>query len=117
MKMILKKNNKRTKAIIAVSLFGNIPNFKKIKSFANDVFVIEDAAQSFGSSYNGNFSCNLADIGCTSFYPTKNLSCYGDGGAIFTNSKKISKKNLSYKKSWRKNKIQFINFRSLWSIR
>lgn len=89
---IKKKITKRTKAIIAVSLFGNIPNFKKIKSFANDVFVIEDAAQSFGSSYDGNFSCNLADIGCTSFYPTKNLSCYGDGGAVFTNSKKIAKK-------------------------
>ena len=89
---IKKKITKKTKAIIAVSLFGNIPNFKKIKSFAKDVFVIEDAAQSFGSSYNGNFSCNLADIGCTSFYPTKNLSCFGDGGAIFTNSIKLAKK-------------------------
>ncbi len=89
---IKKKITNKTKAIIAVSLFGNIPNFKKIKSFANDVFVIEDAAQSFGSSYNGNYSCNLADLGCTSFYPTKNLSCYGDGGAIFTNSKKLAKK-------------------------
>jgi UDP-2-acetamido-2-deoxy-ribo-hexuluronate aminotransferase len=89
---VKKKITKNTKAIIAVSLFGNIPNFKKIKSFANDVFVIEDAAQSFGSSYQGNFSCNLSDIGCTSFYPTKNLSCYGDGGAIFTNSMKLAKK-------------------------
>ena len=89
---IKKKITKKTKAIIAVSLFGNIPNFKKIKSFAKNVFVIEDAAQSFGSSYNGNFSCNLADIGCTSFYPTKNLSCFGDGGAIFTNSIKLAKK-------------------------
>lgn len=89
---IKKKITKKTKAIIAVSLFGNIPNFKEIKTFAKDVFVIEDAAQSFGSSYNGNFSCNLADIGCTSFYPTKNLSCYGDGGAIFTNSSKLAKK-------------------------
>ena len=89
---IKKKITKKTKAIIAVSLFGNIPNFKKIKSFAKDLFVIEDAAQSFGSSYNGNFSCNLADIGCTSFYPTKNLSCFGDGGAIFTNSIKLAKK-------------------------
>ena len=89
---VKKKITKKTKAIIAVSLFGNIPNFKKIKTFAKDVFVIEDAAQSFGSSYNGNFSCNLADIGCTSFYPTKNLSCFGDGGAIFTNSIKLAKK-------------------------
>ena len=89
---VKKKITKKTKAIIGVSLFGNIPNFKKIKSFAKDVFVIEDAAQSFGSSYNGNFSCNLVDIGCTSFYPTKNLSCFGDGGAIFTNSLKLAKK-------------------------
>ncbi len=89
---VRKKITKKTKAIIAVSLFGNIPNFKKIRNFAKDLFVIEDAAQSFGSSYNGNFSCNLADIGCTSFYPTKNLSCFGDGGAIFTNSTKLSKK-------------------------
>ena len=89
---IKRKITKKTKAIIAVSLFGNIPNFKKIKSFAKNISVVEDAAQSFGSSYNGNFSCNLADIGCTSFYPTKNLSCFGDGGAIFTNSLKLAKK-------------------------
>jgi len=89
---IKKKITKKTKAIIAVSLFGNIPNFKKIKSFAKGITVIEDAAQSFGSYYNGKFSCNLSDIGCTSFYPTKNLSCFGDGGAIFTNSLNLAKK-------------------------
>jgi UDP-2-acetamido-2-deoxy-ribo-hexuluronate aminotransferase len=47
--------------------------------------VIEDAAQSFGATYKGRQSCNLSTIGCTSFFPSKPLGCYGDGGAIFTN--------------------------------
>ena len=52
--------------------------------------VIEDAAQSFGSTYKGNRSCNLSTIGCTSFFPSKPLGCYGDGGAIFTNDSAIA---------------------------
>ena len=54
--------------------------------------IIEDGAQSFGSSHYGVKSCNLSLIGCTSFFPSKSLGCYGDGGAIFTNNKKIFKK-------------------------
>ncbi len=53
--------------------------------------VIEDAAQSFGSSYKNKKSCNLSTIGCTSFFPSKPLGCYGDGGAIFTNNENIAK--------------------------
>ena len=90
-RLIEKKITNRTKAIIAVSLYGNPADFYEINKISNkyNIKVIEDAAQSFGSSYYGKKSCNLSHIGCTSFFPSKVLSCYGDGGAIFTNSKKI----------------------------
>ncbi|MDC1148761.1 aminotransferase class I/II-fold pyridoxal phosphate-dependent enzyme [Pelagibacteraceae bacterium] len=89
-----KKINKNTSAIICVSLFGNIGNIDQVKILAKKkkISLIEDAAQSFGSKYAGFLSCNIADIGCTSFYPSKALGCYGDGGAIFTNNKKIANK-------------------------
>lgn len=76
----------RTKAIIPVSLYGQCADFDSINAVADrhNIPVIEDAAQSFGGSYNGRKSCNLSTIGCTSFFPSKPLGCYGDGGAIFT---------------------------------
>ncbi len=85
------KITKKTKAIIAVSLFGQPAEFKDINYVAKKykIPVIEDAAQSFGSEYYGKKSCNLSQIGCTSFFPSKPLGCFGDGGAIFTNNKKI----------------------------
>ena len=89
---ILKKFKKiNLKGIIAVNLFGNPCEYDKIKSLAkkNKLFIIEDAAQSFGSKYKNNFSGTLGHISCFSFYPTKSLSCYGDGGAITTNNKKL----------------------------
>jgi len=52
--------------------------------------VIEDAAQSFGATYKGRHSCNLSTIGCTSFFPSKPLGCYGDGGALFTNDDSLA---------------------------
>src|SRR5262249_49081683 len=54
--------------------------------------VIEDAAQSFGATYQGRQSCNLSTIGCTSFFPSKPLGCYGDGGACFTNDETLGKR-------------------------
>lgn len=87
-----KKISSKTKVIIPTSLFGRCCDFEGIKKIAkkNDLYVIEDAAQSFGSiDSNNNKSCNFFDISCTSFFPTKPLGCYGDGGAIFTNNKKI----------------------------
>ena len=92
-RLIENKITNRTKAIIAVSLYGNPADFIEINKISNkhNIKVIEDAAQSFGSSYYDKKSCNLSDIGCTSFFPTKVLSCYGDGGAIFTNSNKLQK--------------------------
>jgi UDP-2-acetamido-2-deoxy-ribo-hexuluronate aminotransferase len=77
----------KTKAIMPVSLYGQPSDMDEINSIARihgNIPVIEDAAQSFGSEYKGRKSCNLSTIGCTSFFPSKPLGCYGDGGAIFT---------------------------------
>ena len=77
----------QTKAIMPVSLYGQPADMNKINEIADKYHlpVIEDAAQSFGATYHGKKSCNLSTIGCTSFFPSKPLGCYGDGGAIFTN--------------------------------
>ncbi len=78
----------RTKAILPVSLYGQTADMDAINAIAaknGNLPVIEDAAQSFGATYKGRQSCNLSTIGCTSFFPSKPLGCYGDGGAIFTN--------------------------------
>ncbi len=78
----------RTKAIMPVSLYGQTCDMDAINAIAarhGGIPVIEDAAQSFGAEYCGRKSCNLSTIGCTSFFPSKPLGCYGDGGAIFTN--------------------------------
>ena len=83
----------RTKVIIPVSLYGQPANFDMINQIAarNGITVIEDAAQSFGASYKGRKSCNLTTIACTSFFPSKPLGCYGDGGAIFTSDPELGK--------------------------
>ncbi len=87
-------NNGHTKprGIIAVDLFGQPADYNEINKIAAefDLFVIEDAAQSFGAEYQGNNACGLADVGTTSFFPAKPLGCYGDGGAIFTDNKEIA---------------------------
>jgi UDP-2-acetamido-2-deoxy-ribo-hexuluronate aminotransferase len=84
----------KTKAIICVNIFGHSCDFKKINEIANkhNIKVIEDAAQSFGSEYNGKKSCSLSHIGTTSFFPSKPLGCYGDGGAVFTNDTDLNNK-------------------------
>ena len=78
----------KTKAIIPVSLYGQPADMDEINAIAakyGNIPVIEDAAQSFGALYKARKSNNLSGIGCTSFFPSKPLGCYGDGGAIFTN--------------------------------
>jgi UDP-2-acetamido-2-deoxy-ribo-hexuluronate aminotransferase len=80
--------SKRTKAILPVSLYGQPADMDTINAIAakhGGIPVIEDAAQSFGATYRGRKSCNLSTIGCSSFFPSKPLGCYGDGGAIFCN--------------------------------
>lgn len=84
---------KRTRAIIPVSLYGQAADFDTINAIAarHDIPVIEDGAQSFGASMGGRKSGNLCLIGCTSFFPSKPLGCYGDGGAIFTSDAELAK--------------------------
>ena len=83
----------RTKAIIPVSLYGQPADYGAINAVANrhGIPVIEDGAQSFGATYKGSKSGNLTTIGCTSFFPSKPLGCYGDGGAIFTSDPELGR--------------------------
>ena len=85
--------NPNTRAIMPVSLYGQPCDMDEINAIAarHRLVVIEDAAQSFGATYKGRHSCNLSTIGCTSFFPSKPLGCYGDGGAIFTSDEAIAK--------------------------
>jgi len=82
----------RTRAIIAVSLYGQCADMDAINDVAaaHGIAVIEDAAQSFGATYKGRPSCNLSTIGCSSFFPSKPLGCYGDGGACFTDDQVLA---------------------------
>jgi UDP-2-acetamido-2-deoxy-ribo-hexuluronate aminotransferase len=92
--LIEAKISSKTKAIMPVSLYGQVADMDLINEIANkhNLIVIEDAAQSFGASYKGKKSCNLSHIGCTSFFPSKPLGCYGDGGAFFTNDDELADK-------------------------
>ena len=76
-----------------MSLYGQCADFDAINAIAAkyNLPVIEDAAQSFGATYKGRKSCNLSTVACTSFFPSKPLGCYGDGGAIFTNDDELAK--------------------------
>ncbi|MEK2687641.1 DegT/DnrJ/EryC1/StrS family aminotransferase [Bdellovibrio sp. GT3] len=92
--LIEEKITKKTKAILPVSLYGQCADYDVIEEIAAKygIVTIEDAAQSFGATYKNRKSCNLTKISCTSFFPSKPLGCYGDGGACFTNDDKIAEK-------------------------
>ena len=92
--LIEDKVTSKTKAIIPVSLYGQIADMDTINDIADrhNLIVIEDAAQSFGATYKSKKSCNLSHFGCTSFFPSKPLGCYGDGGALFTNDDELADK-------------------------
>src|SRR5690606_24914444 len=83
----------RTKAIMPVSLYGQCADFEAINAIAcrHNLPVIEDGAQSFGATHHGKRSCGLSLIGSTSFFPSKPLGGYGDGGALFTNDDALAK--------------------------
>lgn len=84
----------KTKAILPVSLFGQMPDYVTINEIADrhGVTVIEDAAQSFGATQHGKQSCGVTTVGSTSFFPAKPLGCFGDGGALFTNDAELAEK-------------------------
>ncbi len=88
---VLKQNKLTPKAIIPVDLFGLPADYPKILEIANKygLYVLEDAAQSFGASLNGQRTCSFGDVSATSFFPAKPLGCYGDGGAIFTDDEEM----------------------------
>jgi UDP-2-acetamido-2-deoxy-ribo-hexuluronate aminotransferase len=82
----------RTKGVVAVSLFGQCADLDNVKQLARDrgIWVVEDAAQSFGATCAQGKSCALTEIATTSFFPAKPLGCYGDGGALFTDADEIA---------------------------
>jgi UDP-2-acetamido-2-deoxy-ribo-hexuluronate aminotransferase len=81
----------KPRGIIAVDLFGLPADYRRLQTAAekNHLFIIEDAAQSFGAERHGKKACALAEIGCTSFFPAKPLGCYGDGGMCFTDNQRL----------------------------
>lgn len=85
------------KGVITVDLFGLPCDYDRINAIAQTegLFVVEDSAQGLGGEYKGKKACSLADIGCTSFFPAKPLGCYGDGGAVFTDSAEIAENLVS----------------------
>ena len=87
-----KEANIEVVGIIGVGLFGQPANYDAIRTFANshDLWLIDDAAQSFGAQWQGRPVGQLADVTCTSFFPAKPLGAYGDGGAVFTDDDKIA---------------------------
>jgi len=93
-KKIEEKINKKTKAIIIVHLYGNVCNMNEIIKISKkyDLKIIEDCAQAQGAKINSNFVGSFGDLGCFSFYPTKILGAYGDGGFVTTKSKKTLNK-------------------------
>jgi UDP-2-acetamido-2-deoxy-ribo-hexuluronate aminotransferase len=84
----------RTKALLPVSLFGQMPDYDRINAIAarHQIPVIEDGAQSFGATQKGRRSCGITEIGSTSFFPAKPLGCYGEGGALFANDDDLAEK-------------------------
>ena len=91
--LIEAKITPRTKAIMPVSLYGQVADMAQINTIAarHGLAVIEDAAQSFGALYQGRRSCALSTFGATSFFPSKPLGCYGDGGALFTDDDRLAR--------------------------
>ena len=110
---ILSNNNPLLKGVIAVDLFGQLADYKKIQDLCtkNNLFLIQDAAQSFGASRDGKRSCAYGDISATSFFPAKPLGCYGDGGAVFSSDSSMISKLKSIREHG-KGKDKYDNIRT-----
>jgi UDP-2-acetamido-2-deoxy-ribo-hexuluronate aminotransferase len=92
-RLIAERISDRTRAIMPISLYGQLADMEAISAIAADhghIPVIEDGAQSFGAQRHGKRSCGISTVGCTSFFPSKPLGCYGDGGALFTDDDKLA---------------------------
>jgi len=100
---VIQEGKLKPKAIITVDLFGQCADYIEIEKVAKeyDLKIIEDAAQGFGSCINNKKACSFGDISCTSFFPSKPLGCYGDGGAIFTDDENIKNRLLSLRSNGR----------------
>lgn len=92
-KEVRNKGKLNPKAVVAVDFLGNPASLEEIQQICKkyDMYFIEDAAQSMGASHNGQKCCSFGDIACTSFFPSKPLGCYGDGGAVFTDSDEFAR--------------------------
>lgn len=91
---IEKKITKKTKAVMSVNLYGQSCNMKKLREICDKhhLLLIEDSAQSHGAKYDGKYTNEYSDISCYSFYPSKNLGAFGDGGAVLLNDDEIYNK-------------------------
>ena len=89
---VIKEEKLNPRAIISVDLFGLLADYNEIERISRkfNLFLIEDAAQSFGATYNNKKACSFGDASATSFYPAKPLGCYGDGGAVFTDNNDLA---------------------------
>lgn len=96
-KKTLDEGKLKPRGIIPVDLFGQTADYDEINAIAKkyDLFLLQDAAQSFGATYRGTKACSHGDVAATSFFPAKPLGCYGDGGMVFTDSKDIYDKVIS----------------------
>ncbi|MAJ81410.1 MAG: aminotransferase DegT [Legionellales bacterium] len=109
---LLKKNKMKPKAIITVDLFGQPAEYNSIIEICKNenILLIADSAQSFGATYESKNVGNIADYTTTSFFPSKPLGCYGDGGAVFTNNKTKADKLISLRSHGKgKNKYDNVN--------
>lgn len=107
--LLKSKITSRTKAVVPVHLYGQSADMDPIMEIARQksLFVIEDAAQAIGAKYKGKPVGSIGDIGCLSFYPTKNLGCYGDGGMILTNDDSMAKNIESLRRHGQSDKYSY----------
>lgn len=108
---IARRVTKRTRAILPVHLFGRMAPMREIMKVAraHKLFVIEDAAQAIGAEENGRRAGSFGDAGCFSFFPSKNLGAYGDGGMIVTRHKKLAQTLLLFKNHGSSAKEKYLN--------